>query len=63
MSSLIQEIREKRFIHKVLHKMKRNINDNSAYLGDLLVTGFCFSRNRLFGNMLGKEATPCAVHS
>ncbi|ARV07014.1 glycerol-3-phosphate dehydrogenase [Polaribacter sp. SA4-10] len=54
MSNSIREM--KRFIKKV-HKMKRNIN-NSAYLGDLLVTGYSsFSRNRLFGNMVGKGYT------
>ena len=54
MSNSIREM--KRFIKKV-HKMKRNIND-SAYLGDLLVTGYSvFSRNRLFGNMIGKGYT------
>jgi glycerol-3-phosphate dehydrogenase (NAD(P)+) len=54
MSNSIREM--KRFIKKV-HKMKRNIN-NSAYLGDLLVTGYStFSRNRLFGNMIGKGYT------
>jgi glycerol-3-phosphate dehydrogenase (NAD(P)+) len=35
--------------------MKRNIND-SAYLGDLLVTGYS-TRNRTFGNMIGKGYT------
>ena len=54
MSNAIREM--KRFIKKV-HKMKRNIND-SAYLGDLLVTGYStFSRNRQFGNMIGKGYT------
>ena len=54
MSNAIREM--KRFIKKV-HSMKRNIN-NSAYLGDLLVTGYStFSRNRMFGNMIGKGYT------
>ena len=54
MSNGIREM--KRFIKEV-HKMKRNIN-NSAYLGDLLVTGYSiFSRNRMFGNMIGKGYT------
>ncbi len=54
MSNAIREM--KRFIKK-MHKMKRNIN-NSAYLGDLLVTGYSvFSRNRMFGNMIGKGYT------
>lgn len=51
MSNAIREM--KRFIDTV-YKMKRNIN-NSAYLGDLLVTGYSsFSRNRMLGNMIGK---------
>jgi glycerol-3-phosphate dehydrogenase (NAD(P)+) len=54
MSNAIREM--KRFIKRV-HCMKRNIN-NSAYLGDLLVTGYSvFSRNRMFGNMIGKGYT------
>jgi glycerol-3-phosphate dehydrogenase (NAD(P)+) len=54
MSNAIREM--KRFIDKV-YKMKRNINA-SAYLGDLLVTGYSvFSRNRMFGNMIGKGYT------
>jgi len=54
MSNAIREM--KRFINRV-HDMKRNIN-NSAYLGDLLVTGYSiFSRNRMFGNMIGKGYT------
>jgi glycerol-3-phosphate dehydrogenase (NAD(P)+) len=54
MSNAIREM--KRYVKKV-HKMKRDIND-SAYLGDLLVTGYStFSRNRLFGTMIGKGYT------
>lgn len=54
MSNAIREM--KKFIKRV-HSMKRNIND-SAYLGDLLVTGYStFSRNRMFGNMIGKGYT------
>ena len=54
MSNAIREI--KRYVKKV-HKMKRDIN-GSAYLGDLLVTGYSvFSRNRMFGNMIGKGYT------
>lgn len=54
MSNAIREMNK--FIKKV-HKMKRNITD-SAYLGDLLVTGYStFSRNRMFGNMIGKGYT------
>lgn len=54
MSNSIREM--KRFIKRI-HKMKRNIDD-LAYLGDLLVTGYSiFSRNRMFGNMIGKGYT------
>jgi glycerol-3-phosphate dehydrogenase (NAD(P)+) len=49
----------KKFIKKV-HKMKRNIND-SAYF-DLLVTDtLCFSRNRMFGNMMGRDTVKSAM--
>ncbi len=50
-SNAIQEI--KKFVDAV-HPINRDIND-SAYLGDLLVTAYSqFSRNRTFGNMIGK---------
>jgi glycerol-3-phosphate dehydrogenase (NAD(P)+) len=53
-SNAIREM--KRFI-KAVHPIKRDIND-SAYLGDLLVTAYSqFSRNRMFGNMIGKGYT------
>lgn len=54
MSNAIREM--KKYVKKI-YKMKRDIN-GSAYLGDLLVTGYStFSRNRLFGNMIGKGYT------
>jgi len=54
MSNATREM--KRFTKKV-HKMKRNINE-TVYLGDLLVTCYSlFSRNRMFGNMIGKGYT------
>jgi len=50
-SNAIREI--KRFVDAV-HPIDRDIKD-SAYLGDLLVTAYSqFSRNRTFGNMIGK---------
>lgn len=50
-SNSIREI--KRFVDNV-HPIKRDIKE-SAYLGDLLVTMYSqFSRNRTFGNMIGK---------
>ncbi|MDO9634151.1 MAG: NAD(P)H-dependent glycerol-3-phosphate dehydrogenase [Paludibacter sp.] len=50
-SNAIQEIN--RFCNAT-NPMYRDINE-SAYLGDLLVTAYSkFSRNRLFGNMIGK---------
>lgn len=50
-SNSIQEM--ERFINEV-SPLKRNICD-SAYLGDLLVTAYSrFSRNRIFGTMIGK---------
>jgi len=50
-SNAIREIQ--RFVSAV-HPINRDIND-SAYLGDLLVTAYSsFSRNRMFGTMIGK---------
>ena len=53
-SNAIREI--KRFVD-VVHPIDRDIKE-SAYLGDLLVTAYSqFSRNRTFGNMIGKGYT------
>lgn len=50
----------KRFI-EVVSPMPRNLYD-SAYLGDLLVTAYSrFSRNQLFGTMVGKGYSIIAV--
>lgn len=50
-SNAIQEI--KRFVDAV-HPIDRDIK-SSVYLGDLMVTAYShFSRNRTFGNMIGK---------
>ena len=50
-SNAIQEI--SRFVD-VVHSISRDIK-SSAYLGDLLVTAYSqYSRNRTFGNMVGK---------
>lgn len=51
MSNAAQEM--SRFL-KAVYPIERNICD-SVYLGDLLVTGYSnFSRNRVFGTMVGK---------
>jgi glycerol-3-phosphate dehydrogenase (NAD(P)+) len=51
-SNAMQEI--KIFLDEIYPKEKRDLN-NSGYLGDLLVTAYSqFSRNRTFGNMIGK---------
>ena len=53
-SNAIREI--KNFVDAV-HPIDRDIKE-SAYLGDLLVTAYSqFSRNRMFGNMVGKGYT------
>lgn len=50
-------IREMESFVKAVHPIDRDIKE-SAYLGDLLVTAYSqFSRNRTFGNMIGKGYT------
>lgn len=50
-------IREIKCFVDAVHPIDRDINE-SAYLGDLMVTAYSqFSRNRTFGNMIGKGYT------
>ncbi|MBR6979795.1 MAG: glycerol-3-phosphate dehydrogenase [Prevotella sp.] len=52
MSNAVQEM--SRFLSVISPSADRNVYD-SVYLGDLLVTGYSnFSRNRVFGTMIGK---------
>jgi glycerol-3-phosphate dehydrogenase (NAD(P)+) len=54
-SNAIREM--ERFLAKVFEKERHLFH--SVYLGDLLVTAYSqFSRNRTFGNMIGKGYTP-----
>ncbi|MDO5509189.1 MAG: NAD(P)-binding domain-containing protein [Weeksellaceae bacterium] len=54
---LSNAIREMARYMDAIYPIQRDVNE-SVYLGDLLVTGYSyFSRNRMFGNMVGKGYT------
>lgn len=54
MSNAVRELEK---ILDAIYPEPREVND-SSYIGDLLVTGYSlFSRNRMFGNLLGKGYT------
>lgn len=55
---IVNAIREvRRFLDKI-NVVKRDIND-SVYVGDIIVTAYSqFSRNRTFGNLIGKGYSP-----
>lgn len=55
-------IKEVKYFLDEMSPLERNIND-SVYLGDLLVTSYSqFSRNRMFGNMIGKGYSAKFAH-
>ncbi len=55
---IVNAIREVRSFLDKINGVKRDIND-SVYVGDIIVTAYSqFSRNRTFGNLIGKGYSP-----